>query len=80
MIPAVLLAGAAGSQVKHYMMYRVELFQGMSSGSQRQLTGCVLCSTYNRLLLPAAPLAAMKRTDAIFEDVLVDSLLRQWGV
>lgn len=58
---------------------RAKLFPWTNSCFEWQLTGCVLCSAYNRLLLPAALSAAMNWTDAIFEVVLGDAPLRQWG-
>lgn len=61
-ISTVLLSGAAGSQVKHYIVYKAKLFPQTSNSSEWQLTECVLCNACNLLLLPAALSTAMKRT------------------
>lgn len=70
-IPEVTHRGSAGSRVKHYLVYvRTQtLFPEPAA-----VTVCLLGGTCIVRLPPAAPSAAMKRTDAISEDVLMDSL------
>ena len=56
---------------------RLNISQCTETNLSLELAGCVLCSACNLLFSPAALTTAMKRTDAISDDVLVDSLF--WG-
>lgn len=73
--PCSFSVRAAGNQIKHYTLYRAELFPRTSGSSEWQLSGCVLCSSYYCSYQQHYP-QLWKALILSIKDVLMDSLYR----